>query len=102
MLGCWQRQRRSLCTAHVVGDAGQSWGGGSGAFFACVTWLALIGDGRVLVLCISGGCRGVSGGALVGQWRSHSVDAGMLVSEEKGPNNHHEVEGVEGRQRGEH
>ncbi len=32
---------------------------------------------------------------------SHSVGAGMLVSEEEGPNNQHEVEGVEGRQRGE-
>jgi hypothetical protein len=43
----------------------------------------------------------VSGGALVGRRRSHSVGAGMLVSEEEGPYNQHEVEGmVEGRRRG--
>ncbi len=32
----------------------------------------------------------------------HSVGAGTLVSEEEGPDNQHEVEGVEGRQMGEH
>ncbi len=47
------------------------------------------------------GCRSVSGGALVGRWHSHRVGAGTLVSEEERPNNQHEVEGVEGRLRGE-
>ncbi len=51
--------------------------------------------------CIGRGCQGVSGGALAGQWRTHSVGASTLVSEEEGPDNQHEVEGVEGRQRGE-
>ncbi len=46
------------------------------------------------------GWRGVSGGALAGRWRSHSVGAGTLVSEEEGPNNQNEVEGLEGRRRG--
>jgi hypothetical protein len=36
---------------------------------------------------------------LAGQWHCHSVGAGMLMSEEKGPNNQHEVEGVERRWR---
>jgi hypothetical protein len=42
------------------------------------------------------GCRGVSGGMLAGRWCSHSVASGTLVSEEEGPDNQHEVVGVEG------
>ncbi len=38
---------------------------------------------------------------LAGQWRSHIVGAGTLVSEEERLDNQQEVEGVEGRQRGE-
>ncbi len=49
-----------------------------------------------------GECRGVSVGALVGRWRSHSVGAGMLGAEGEQCNNQHEMEGVAGRQRGEH
>ncbi len=41
-------QRRSLSLAHVTGGAGQKLGGGSGACFAFVAWLALVGDGGVL------------------------------------------------------
>ncbi len=38
----------------------------------------------------------------MGQWHSHSVGAGTLGAEEERHNNQHEVEGVEGRQTGEH
>jgi hypothetical protein len=48
------------------------------------------------------GCRGVSGGVLVGGWHSYSVGTGTLMSKEEGPNNLHEVEGIEGMWRGEH
>ncbi len=51
--------------------------------------------------CIGRGCQGISVGVSAGRWPSHSVGPGMLVSEEEGPDNHHEVEGVEGRQKGE-
>jgi hypothetical protein len=37
----------------------------------------------------------------VGRWCSHSVGAGRLEAKEERRNNQHEVEGVEGRQRGE-
>ena len=33
---------------------------------------------------------------LAGRWCSHSVASGTLVSEEEGPDNLHEVVGVEG------
>ncbi len=39
---------------------------------------------------------------MAGQWHCHSVGASMLVSEEEEPDNHHEVEGVEGRRKGKH
>jgi hypothetical protein len=38
---------------------------------------------------------------LVGRWHSQGVGAGTLGAEEEQRNNQHEVEGVEGRQRGE-
>ncbi len=38
----------------------------------------------------------------MGRWQSHSVGASMLGAEEEQRNNQHEVEGVKGRQRGEH
>jgi hypothetical protein len=37
---------------------------------------------------------------LVGPWHSHSVGASMLGAKDEQCNNQHEVEGVEGRQRG--
>ncbi len=77
--------RHLLCLACVADGPGQSWGGGSGACFTRVAWLALVGIGMVLgVLCWWGNwqqfwfgmgagalagrqCCGVSGGTL-GQW----------------------------------
>ena len=44
----------------------------------------------------------VGASVVAGRWCSHSVASGTLVSEEEGPDNQHEVVGVEGRQRGEH
>ncbi len=38
----------------------------------------------------------------MGRWHSHSVGTGRLGAEEEQCDNQHEVEGVEGRQRGEH
>ena len=67
-------------------------GGGSGACFACVARLALVGDGGALgVVC----WWGMSGRQRwrVGGWRCHSFGAGMLVSEEEGPDNQHEWKG---------
>ncbi len=36
----------------------------------------------------------------MGRWRSHTVGAGTLGTEDERCDNQHEVEGVEGRQRG--
>ncbi len=38
----------------------------------------------------------VGASVVVGRWCSHSVASGTLVSEEEGPDNQHEVAGVEG------
>ncbi len=70
--------------------------GGQWRCFACGIWLALVGDGGVLGVVRWRGMSFVCGG------HSHSVGTGTLVSEEEGPNNQHEVEGVDGRRRGEH
>ncbi len=69
---------------------------GSGIALLEVLGLLLLDVARYWGLCVGGGCRWVCGGL------SHSVGASTLVSEEEGPNNQHEVEGVEGRQMEEH
>jgi hypothetical protein len=43
-------QWSSLFSAHITDGTGQKWRGGRGTCFACVTWLALISNGRVLGL----------------------------------------------------
>jgi hypothetical protein len=71
-------QRRSLSLAHVTGGAGQKLGGGSGACFAYVSWLALMGDGGVLGVehwrGMSGHQRWRVGGAMALSqcWRQHA------------------------------
>ncbi len=77
-------------------------GGGSGACFIYVAQLVLVGDGMLLGVAHWRGITGCSGGTLAGRWCCHSFGAGMLMSEEEGPDNQHYVEGVEGRQRREH
>jgi hypothetical protein len=58
-------QQPSLCSAHVAGSPGQSWGGGSSACLADVAWLALVGVGAVLGV-VWRLCIGVGG--LLGCW----------------------------------
>ncbi len=71
-------QRRLLLSGHVTGGARQKWGGGSGACFACVARLSLVGDGGVLGVVRWWGMLGRQrwrfGGAMALSqfWRQHT------------------------------
>jgi hypothetical protein len=65
-------QRRLLSLAHVMGGAGQKLGEGSGACFAYVAWLALVGNGRVLGVVHWQGMSGCQ------QWR---IGGAMALSQ---------------------
>ncbi len=74
------------------------WGGGQQRLLrsACACWQ--LGG-------VGGSALAGFGASAVARWRGngcHSIGIGMLVSEEEGPDNQYKVEGVEGRQRGEH
>ncbi len=89
-------QQRLLCMAQIAGGTGQSCREDSGVALLVALGLLLLSMAGCWGQWVGGGCRCVCGG------HSHSVGVGTLVSEEEGPNNQHEVEGVEDRRRGEH
>ncbi len=68
-------------------------GGGSGACFACIARLALVGNGELLGVVCWWGMSGRQRWHVAGVMALSQFGTGALVSEEEGPDNQHEWKG---------